>query len=405
MAAILRWLSDGLIYFCLFVISGTSLVYAVHLRRGRKARGAYKAPIFFVLSILFLCLFAAFRPETVGTDVQVYAIPMYKKARYALSFEKFVNEYGMGTELGYGLLTYIIAKCGMSQQMLLFCIELLIVAPVYYVIYKKDEGNVTVGVCVFLLYLYGMSLNIMRQSMAAAWLFLAYALFEKRKYFKSVLAVIVAWYFHRTVFVGVLFILAGMCVARLKKRWLRVFVISVFILVLSGVLANLLPISFWLVNMNILAPRYLTYANEVLLGGNSYLTDIYTGDYIECALRIILFILPLLFRKRRKENDKLALEERRIYYMVFMATLVYVTMFVMFHTTYAYRFILYVDFFVINYYMQNAKKARPYFQRRRTGSINVRPISAIVFFMGSFFLRYIVLGMHEVGDLVNKLIR
>ncbi len=165
-------------------------------------------------ALLIPCFIAGLRDLTIGTDVNVYASPMFDIAKSSSSLKSFLNTtwymvYVKKTisdiEMGYDVLVFVTAKVFGSVQSLLFLTEMLVVVPVYVALVKmRKQLPIWVGMLTFYLMYFNLSLNIMRQSIAMAFLLLAFSyLFnESRKGF--VVSFIIAVCFHTSAFLGII---------------------------------------------------------------------------------------------------------------------------------------------------------------------------------------------------------
>mgnify|MGYP001021134194 CR=1 FL=1 len=163
-------------------------------------------------ALLIPCFIAGLRDLTIGTDVNVYASPMFDIAKSSSSLKSFLNTTWYmvyvkisDIEMGYDVLVFVTAKVFGSVQSLLFLTEMLVVVPVYVALVKmRKQLPIWVGMLTFYLMYFNLSLNIMRQSIAMAFLLLAFSyLFnESRKGF--VVSFIIAVCFHTSAFLGII---------------------------------------------------------------------------------------------------------------------------------------------------------------------------------------------------------
>lgn len=120
---IFAFIQRVLLYGIMFI---TSLFF---VNKANKSLCKIKFIICSFMALLLPCLFAAFRAETVGTDVLHYVKPYYLSA---LSYDSLTGYLAQGSaEIGYEIFIYYIAKIFGCFQSILFFIELLVIIPVY----------------------------------------------------------------------------------------------------------------------------------------------------------------------------------------------------------------------------------------------------------------------------------
>lgn len=159
-----------------------------------------------VAALLIPCLIAAFRAETVGTDVTVYVTKLVDAAGSADSLEQYLsgywsigyrNQYISDYEIAFSLMVYVLTKLTGSLPVVLFAIQALVVVPIYTALSKnRKNAPVWLGMLVFYLLFYNATLNMMRQWIAIAFLLLAFPYLQEKKYFQAVLFSFVALLFH-----------------------------------------------------------------------------------------------------------------------------------------------------------------------------------------------------------------
>ena len=164
------------------------------------------------LGIFLLCLIAGMRASSVGTDTATYLQPSITFAISAHDFASFWHSswiqwgYAVMTisqyEIGYVLVIWICSKVFHTIGTVQFVVELLMIAPLYYVLRKNRDCSVWLGMLTWELLFYNSSFNMIRQTMACSFLVLSYYFWgiDKRK---SVIWLVVATLFHKSGLLGI----------------------------------------------------------------------------------------------------------------------------------------------------------------------------------------------------------
>ncbi len=161
-----------------------------------------------IIAILLPCLLAGLRGDEIGTDVTVYAKPLFTVAKTSHSFSDFllhplysykmVNDF----EIGYLFLTYFIAKLFNNFHVLLFTIELLMLLPLYKGLKKFKNMDNKIWLCMLIYYLifFNLTLNAMRQFIGISISFYALSLLINRESStkKCVLYIFISMLFHKS---------------------------------------------------------------------------------------------------------------------------------------------------------------------------------------------------------------
>lgn len=196
-------------YILIFFLSS----YMIYLmsKETKKERKVIKM----ILAIMLPCLLAAFRAESIGTDVTVYITTLVEAASNADSFLGFYNsEYWHGTmlrdvseiEIGLLVLIYILQSIFNNLYVVLFAIQLFITCPIYLGLCKMEKKGVNswIGVLIFNLMYFNTGLNMMRQMMAMAIIFYFSQYLFRKQYFKFMVGVLVAALFHITALIAII---------------------------------------------------------------------------------------------------------------------------------------------------------------------------------------------------------
>lgn len=215
-----------------------------------------------------LSVLAAFRGNT-GTDSLMYRTT-YENINAVSRIQSF--------ESGYVYLVKILNAMHLPYQSLFFVMSMLTVIFLMLFIQNEKE-NIDVSVAVFLMVtdLYLSAFNLMRQGLAIAILLYAYAVFLDKKYFRSIILIIFAMFFHKSALIG--FAVIGAAII-FKRRHSKAIMVSCFLILL-----------------------YLVFHREILgdivyfIVRNKYYVSYITRDAATDATFVgyITRILPILF--------------------------------------------------------------------------------------------------------------
>lgn len=263
------------------------------------------------ISLFFPVAIAAFRADIIGTDVQVYARQLYNIAINSKNFDEFLNMkwYAIWRfkevsefELGYTILVYLSAKLK-SFTFLLGCTQFLTIFPLYLSLnrYKnRYKYIVTIGLSIYYLLFFNMSLNMMRQWIAMTMIMLAYVYLKDSKYVQSTIIFIIAVLFHRTAIIGLGVLITYVLLRKNKREIFLKFStkrynlnIVIFITIITLLITTVLSNSFRIMLTNLLGLNdYSTYVNgTVAISINQIYTD------------IPVLLLFLMIWKRRKNIE------------------------------------------------------------------------------------------------------
>lgn len=176
--------------------------------------------ILLLLAILITSLLAAFRALSIGTDVLNYVQPMFINAQKANNFSEYLNSPILSDwslvpvssfEYGYTIIVFICAKLFGNIFSLLFITQFVIIGCVLIGLWRqRKELLVSLGIFSYYFLFYNTSLNMVRQSIAMAILFMAFSYLRNRKIITYFILMIIATLFHRTAIIGIIIFLLYM---------------------------------------------------------------------------------------------------------------------------------------------------------------------------------------------------
>ncbi len=335
-----------IIYGFTFAIS-LGFIYFAQLTLDKGKRWPFR--LYSLIGILIPCILAGLRDETVGTDVLVYA----KTAFLTYKDSTLVNVIladTRKTEVGYNLLAFVASKFTDDLGGFLFLIELFVIVPVYVVLTKsrKEKGtSICEGMFVFYLLFFGQSLSIMRQSIAAAILFLAIYEFRSQK-LRGILYGILAFFFHSSVAIVAPLVGAIWYLTSTKcNKYVRIFSIPVIALVFAFAFAQWQNFFQWLIDAGVVSSRYAHYL-AIVSGetSRSYFYSVSLYNIAEVTLKMIFAITCVFFYKNKFEKEDIYNIKQYIFQILFASAFSIVVL-VFMKTYYGYRLSMYLEYGLI----------------------------------------------------------
>lgn len=245
-----------IIYLLTFLISILILYIGTRLKNKTLTWLSIFAALFLV------CLLAALRDEEVGTDVLVYAKMLFLRARASHSW---IGYYARNSrfEVGYLALNYIICRVTSKLSILHFLIEFIICINIvisFLELGKKDY--LWFGMMIYYLLYYNQSYNLIRQTIACSFIFLAFSLLKNQKYKRSILFFAIAICFHTSSIIA----LIGIIVFFLSKRFTTKITYAIC----------LISLAYYLVGEKLI--YIMVNSISILQKYNSYILKEYTYD-------------------------------------------------------------------------------------------------------------------------------
>ena len=190
-------------YILMYISSIFFLFLGLSEKKNKKIRITLIA-----IGLLIPCVFAGIRDVSVGNDTKRYLLSVFDmaKANNIKNFFNYCNWYLDINDYGYLLLSFVITKVFGSFNVLLFFIEVIIVATFYKSvdINKKNKYDVIFSMAIFYLFFYNATFNMIRQSLALTSLLLGIAYLNKDNYKCSIIWLIISILFHKTACVAIL---------------------------------------------------------------------------------------------------------------------------------------------------------------------------------------------------------
>lgn len=348
-----------------------------------------------VIAVLIACLLAAFRGIDVGTDTIRY-YEMYESAFQYSSLTDYIERMSIrDLEAGYSTFMFILSRLHFSKELFFFTLALLSIVPVLYVLFKyREDYPIWTGMAVYYAFFYNMSFNATRQCVAVSFILLVYQMMVEKKYKLALLFSLIAFSFHGTAYVGLVFAIAAVIFRNIKMSFARQTIVCLVILVVVSVPLYLNDIFAFLGNIGLASDRQLFY-QQVFSGERQIEGSVGLGSsgYIAIIFRVICLVIPainlLVTNKIRKPSNKAS------FIVILMGTLFYTTTSIAFNTIHVYRITMYPEIFYVLYLPTLYRTAR---KRKSIATINVNTLIFIGIILLYWYLIFIRYGHHQTAN-------
>ena len=267
----------------------------------KKANTIFGKIICFLFIIIVPVLVSGFR-DNVGIDFKSY------KSYYNILAKLYENGnvFGTNIEIGYVLLN-VLAKIIFNNPQGIFILSSLVFVSfsIGGIIKFKDKISMPIATLIFMTFFYSASFNAIRQLLAVSIIFYALSYAMERKLFKYMLFVFLAFLFHETALIGVLFyFLDPKSEKNIKKQELVFNVCVIFFIIALPILKNFIQFicnyfnfysNYFDSNVGVKNVNFLLYIVPPLVLVFMYKRNLLKNDYRNLFL-IRLMILQIPFQ-------------------------------------------------------------------------------------------------------------
>lgn len=268
----------------------------INFSNNRKKNGI----IVSVIAILIPSILAGIRHTSIGTDVTVYVEYLFQKAQISKSYAEYLLYQGVSNiEIGYNILTFVIAKIFGNLHWLLFFIQLIIITNIYLFLYDKRESiSMTLGMFIYLFTFYNLTLNITRQTIAVSFVIYSLIFFERKKYIKTFVLFLLGFSFHSSAAIAIIMysIILIFDSENLSVKVKKILIALITIVVIIVQIAYMPIIEFLTYDLNIFPEKYINY---ILRGYNE--NAILKINKIGAIIRIIFLLLFFINKNKDKK--------------------------------------------------------------------------------------------------------
>lgn len=250
-----------------YIITFTiSLFFAFLALRHYKRNLSLISIIFISISIIVPALLAAGRTEEIGTDVNNYVVPIWNLT-HTVDSSLLSTIFAIGyIEPGYIVINWLVAQFSDDIFWLFLIIQLVILIPIYIGAFKLKKKLSPLWI-LFLYYcvIYNETLNLVRQSIALSFCFLALSfLFDNKDKFFIIISVFAFFFHNSAILMFLIYLLYLFCIKGYvsKYRILTYGIIGfgIFCVFSFSILINIF------VQYGLLKEKYLAFAEGTFDG-------------------------------------------------------------------------------------------------------------------------------------------
>lgn len=271
------------------------------------------------MAIMLPAVLAGCRASSVGTDVTTYGIKHFMNAANSDSYTYYFQNYSKNilSEPLYHMLVYILSKIFDNYHWALFFYEFITIIFAYLGIKRCNtifNTPIWLGMLLYYLAMFNVSLNLMRQSIAVSIVFLAVTYLFESEYFKYVFFCCLAVGFHTSAIISIIFLPLFLILRQEKKVSFkkRVFQVSILLLLIVFVILFGSKIIKIIVSAGIIRSDYLNYLSSGLFKSNriSYVSILTYFIYVA------LYIIHYKFLKKDIFHNFKFQKHQRLFFLM-----------------------------------------------------------------------------------------
>lgn len=350
--------------------------------------------LFSFIAIIIPSLLAGFRNPGIGTDTLIYAKDIWEQIRQIPSltslFYKYNQEYFNDTEFIYLLINWIASLFGRNIFWCFFFTNLCVILPIYCALYdNRKKGKMWIGMAIFLLLYYNISLNLIRQSITLAFCIYSFKYLEQKKYIKLIIWLIIIALSHNT---GIFYIVfcAIYLFGTIKNIRLRNTLLGLSYISLPLCFVAFNVILLIAINLGILPERYIWYS----MGDETLFDTMTTGMYL-----LITLLLFHIYHKTPRITQQYYKE--RLGFIAYNKLFAVVLFFTSIISKWAYRISYYFNYPIDIILLPRALNIIRQRSRKQYQLILTMLFSAMIFY---WIWLFVVKGAHETYPYKSQLL-
>ena len=289
--------------FLYYIVFGVATFFFIKADLAKNDKGV---KVFVLLGVLILSYFASIRGVAVGWDTYDTVNTNFNKLKYYNSFSSLWSNRDKIKEPIYWVISYIIQIVTDDSRVFLFVLQLLTVGPIAIVAYEnRKKCSISIVMVAYMFLFYQVSLNIIRQSVSAAFLLLAASKLLNKSYFKAAIFGLVALLMHNSGILGIVLFFAIFIIVGNENTKVRIYTMTMCVCVGIVVLVFWQSIFNYLAETNVLRGNYDSYIS--IMSGEEYskYTVFSSRNIVFEALRFIgIIILLFVLQGNHSASDR-----------------------------------------------------------------------------------------------------
>nr|WP_275668133.1 EpsG family protein [Pediococcus pentosaceus] len=274
-------------------------------------------------SILPMAVIAGLRNNTIGTDISNYGLINFESATHFNNFFEYLKYIKSinGVEIGYSLLNFVVSRFTNSVNWFFFVLNLLTILFVFLALSGNQERKYfTIGMILYYLIFWDISLNVMRQSLAVTMVFYGTVLFINSGKIKTfVVIVLAASLIHQTAIIALLIPVIYWISIRNNKNMNYVIFITISVLVYYVMAPN----SNLITKMMESIPLFGKYYSIFLNSGISYVTTGSGMSIKTIIIRTFPMLISLIWLIRSKNSNKYIDKNKSFFTFILMISVAF----------------------------------------------------------------------------------
>ena len=355
---------------------------------------------FTLIGVLILSVFAGVRDLSVGIDTEPTVFAFFLPFEKVISLD-MVSDVILSEPI-YGYLSFALHKLTNEPWVFLFTTQFLTAGPVAAGLYRyRKKALISIGMLVYMFLFYQFGLNIIRQSISAAFLFWAFVECLNRRYFLSTVLSVFCFLFHKSGIIGIALVLSVLALAKIKKTKTRVFILVATVLCFFFGIWYWKSLISWAVSIGLLQSKFMGYV-AIFSGEASGHRFLIRGMGFTGIARIfittigVVSAIHILNTKIKKYDYELL--SMKIF--AILSVLIYAGIFFVLHTVMGWRVSVYVEYtqilFLSRVYTIITDRTLPYMN----GVFRIKNLESLHLIVYPFVYNfYIIMSRHHAGTL------
>lgn len=258
------------------------LIFPILIKFILNGNQRIKDPSKVLLIVVFFVLFiiSGLRASSVGIDTRQYIVEYCQIRDYGIGA---YSKNGGSIEYGYVFLNWLLSRIFYNPQIVFLVYSFVIYFGVGLTIYRYSS-NTLMSTFLYIMWSFPSSMNTMRQHFACSIILLSLPYLEKKKLLNFLLAVIIAFLFHKSAIIFAIFIFIPIF-SKKNNEFKSFFILLILLLISYFIIDYIISIIIKLI------PRYYHYIYGYIYGGGSGEMSFFWQTIYFCLVIATFFIL------------------------------------------------------------------------------------------------------------------